>query len=112
MSPGLCHSVRYLIGLLLSYQRPALHGWIKLKKKLLDLFAQAIRARLGYRVRRILLFGSRAKGDNAPDSDYDCLVILDDISSEAKAAIDEIAGEFLCQYDVVFSILPKKEKEL
>ena len=30
----------------------------------------------GDRVRRIILFGSRARGDARPDSDYDLLVIL------------------------------------
>lgn len=84
----------------------------KTEKELLDLFAQELRRRLGDRVRRILLYGSRARGDNAPDSDYDCLVIVDDVSSEVKAAIDETVGEFLYQYDVVFSVLPKREKEL
>jgi len=33
----------------------------------------------GRRVRRIILFGSRARGDALPDSDYDVLVIFDDL---------------------------------
>ena len=84
----------------------------KTEKEVLDLFAQELRRRLGDQVRRILLYGSRARGDNEPDSDYDCLVILNEVSSDVKAAIDEIVGEFLYQYDVVFSVLPKREKEL
>ena len=28
--------------------------------------------------RRVILFGSMARGDNGPDSDYDLMVILDD----------------------------------
>lgn len=31
-----------------------------------------------FRPRRVILFGSRARGDNHADSDYDLLVILDD----------------------------------
>jgi predicted nucleotidyltransferase len=31
---------------------------------------------LGDRVRRVILFGSRARGDARPDSDYDLLVVL------------------------------------
>ncbi len=39
----------------------------------------------GTRVSRIILFGSRARGDAKPDSDYDVLVILRDASrAEAR----------------------------
>ncbi|GIV05076.1 MAG: nucleotidyltransferase [Fimbriimonadales bacterium] len=33
--------------------------------------------RSGYRVRRILLFGSRARGEARPDSDWDFFVVTD-----------------------------------
>jgi len=33
--------------------------------------------RAGYRVRRILLFGSRARGEARPDSDWDFFVVVD-----------------------------------
>ena len=36
-----------------------------------------ILAAMGERVRRVILFGSRARGDALPDSDYDVLVVLD-----------------------------------
>jgi len=83
----------------------------KTEKEVLDLFAEELRRVLGDRVKRILLYGSRARGDNAPDSDYDFLVILNDVSSKVKSSIDEIVGEFLYQYNVVFSVIPKEETE-
>ena len=39
-------------------------------------FAAAVRALYGDRVERIVLFGSRARGDARPDSDYDVAVFL------------------------------------
>lgn len=33
--------------------------------------------RAGYQVRRLLLFGSRARGDACPDSDWDFYVVVD-----------------------------------
>ena len=36
----------------------------------------------GDRVRRVILFGSRARGDARPDSDYDLLVVMGDLSKE------------------------------
>jgi uncharacterized protein len=35
---------------------------------------------LGGRVRQIILFGSRARGDARPDSDFDLLVVLRDLT--------------------------------
>jgi type III restriction enzyme len=40
--------------------------------------ADAIRARDGSRIRRIILFGSRARGEARPDSDFDLLVVVRD----------------------------------
>ena len=38
----------------------------------------------GERVRRIMLFGSRARGDACADSDFDLLVVLRDIAPREK----------------------------
>jgi len=44
--------------------------------------------RAGYRVLRVLLFGSRARGEARPDSDWDFFVIIDrEPSREEKQAI-------------------------
>ncbi len=37
-----------------------------------------------YRPERLYLFGSRARGDAGPDSDYDLLVVVDDDATEAR----------------------------
>ena len=39
-------------------------------------FRQALNAAYGDRVERVVLFGSRARGDSHPDSDYDVAVFL------------------------------------
>ena len=38
-----------------------------------------LRKRLGDQLRQVVLFGSRARGDHRPDSDYDCLAVVDDL---------------------------------
>ena len=43
---------------------------------LLIRFRQALNAAFGDRVERVVLFGSRARGDSHPDSDYDVAVFL------------------------------------
>lgn len=44
-------------------------------------FTQAMRELYGPRIERIVLYGSRARGDAKPDSDYDIAVFLRDLSS-------------------------------
>lgn len=41
---------------------------------------EAVRAHYGDRVEAIVLFGSRARGDHGPESDYDVAVFLKDLS--------------------------------
>lgn len=44
----------------------------------------------GTRIERVVLFGSRARGDARPDSDYDVAVFLNDLS-DRWAEADKIA---------------------
>lgn len=53
---------------------------LAIAQRLKDLVLQAD----GGRVRRIILFGSRARGDAQPDSDFDLLVVFRDISPDEK----------------------------
>ncbi|MCP5108753.1 MAG: nucleotidyltransferase domain-containing protein, partial [bacterium] len=61
---------------------------MKTEDKVLSLFIDEMHSRLGGRLKDILLFGSRARGDYAADSDYDCLVIVDEASRELEDIID------------------------
>jgi predicted nucleotidyltransferase len=69
-------------------------------------FSRDIRAKLGARVKRMILFGSRARGDAHPHSDADCLVGVDRVSSRVNESIDETAGETLCRYGIMVSAFP------
>ncbi len=77
----------------------------------LDSFLQMIREQLGDHLRQIILFGSRSRGDDEPDSDYDCLAILDEVSPRIKESIDEVVGEILYQHSAVFSVVPVSEEK-
>ncbi|MCR4845387.1 MAG: nucleotidyltransferase domain-containing protein [Eubacterium sp.] len=56
-----------------------------------------------YGVTRVFLFGSRARGDDNTDSDYDFLISKGDINTLLKYAafIDELEEQFGTKVDVV-----------
>jgi predicted nucleotidyltransferase len=66
-------------------------------------FMQQIREQLGNHLKQIILFGSRARGEDVPGSDYDCLIIVDEVTKALKDIIDEVTGEALYQHSAVFS---------
>jgi predicted nucleotidyltransferase len=48
---------------------------------------QALAERYGDRLRGILLYGSRARGDSGPDSDYDLVVMLNDLAGAIEETL-------------------------
>lgn len=78
--------------------------------KRIELFARSIKERLGDRLIRVVLFGSRARGDAQEDSDYDCLIITREMTREVKDLVDDAAGEALLQTGAVISAFPVTER--
>ena len=74
----------------------------------LNRFRVALDETYGERIERIVLFGSRARGDAQPDSDYDIMVFLKVLRSfgrEARA-IAEIEADILADTGAVINALP------
>lgn len=76
---------------------------------LLNIFVKKLKNELDDNLKELILFGSRARGDNTSDSDYDCVAVFDNLSPCLTDIIDEITGEFLYEYNVVFSVFPISE---
>ena len=77
----------------------------KRENKALRFFVDQIKKRLRDNLKQIILFGSKARGDDSRDSDYDCLVIVKKVSHTAKDIIDDAAGEALYQYNTLISVI-------
>lgn len=75
---------------------------------ILDRFRAALDRAYGQRIERVVLFGSRARGDARPDSDYDVAVFLRDIKGFGKEAgtIAEIETDILFETGAVINALP------
>ena len=62
---------------------------------LLQSFRDELGAALAGNLERIILYGSRARGDEAPDSDVDVLVVLTDAGKSIKEKVHRIAYKLM-----------------
>jgi predicted nucleotidyltransferase len=71
-------------------------------------FRDAVAALYGERLERVVLFGSRARGEARPDSDYDIAVFLHDGVSllEESRALAEIETDILLDTGAVITTMP------
>ena len=58
-------------------------------------FLQKLRQHLGDRLKEVILFGSRARGDWEEGSDYDFLIIVDKKTKEVRNIVLDIESELL-----------------
>jgi len=87
------------------WSRAEIEGLLKGDEVLAEL-VDKLRSRLGENLRQVILFGSRARGDHRPDSDFDCMVLVDALDASVEEAVDVVGGELLLERDAVFSIFP------
>ncbi|RBP03770.1 nucleotidyltransferase-like protein [Roseiarcus fermentans] len=71
-------------------------------------FRAALDKVYGARLERVVLFGSRARGDERPDSDYDIAVFLKDPESfwTESGRLAEIETDLLYETGAVINALP------
>ena len=62
-------------------------------------YSTKVRAALGDRVRDIILFGSRARGEQKKYSDYDVLIVVDKRDREIVKTIRKIAVDILDEHE-------------
>jgi excisionase family DNA binding protein len=65
---------------------------------------QRLNETLGDNVERIILFGSRARGDAHKDSDYDVLLLVKKRSRELENQVNDIAYDMLDRYGKLVNI--------
>ena len=71
-------------------------------------FRVALEEAYGDRIERVVLYGSRARGDARPDSDYDVAVFLKELNrfGEEAGKIAEIETDILRDTGAVINALP------
>jgi predicted nucleotidyltransferase len=78
---------------------------------LLKRFRDAVNATYGPRATRVVLFGSRARGDGRPDSDYDIAVFLRDMTDRFAdmRRLADLGADILFDTGEVINALPYRE---
>ena len=80
----------------------------KIKEKVYKIFREA-----DVRVNRIILFGSRARGDWERDSDWDLLIVVDrELARNEKMKLSHLLRKELAEEYIPCDVIIKSEKEI
>ncbi len=71
----------------------------------LDAFITELRGRFGHKLVRVVLFGSKARGDSDVESDLDVLILVKDGDWRFKDAVALVAFEPMLEHGIVLSPL-------
>lgn len=66
--------------------------------------SDTLRKELGQSIKNIILFGSRARGDSYPESDYDVLVLVDKETKELSEKIFNISCEIGWKHNAIIIV--------
>jgi predicted nucleotidyltransferase len=74
-------------------------------------FGERVRQVLGPHLKELILFGSRARGDARPDSDYDVLVVVDERSQALRDLVVDVSVDLVTRFDALFGCVYRSEEE-
>jgi len=78
----------------------------------LKIFTGEIKKYFHSRLKKIILFGSRARREHVQESDYDLILVLDKVTKKDREFIDKLESKMLLSYYVLFSTFLFDENEL
>lgn len=74
--------------------------------------AEELKRHFPGQLKQVVIFGSRARGDASADSDYDCLLVFDQVTRNIKEELEQLTGRYLLEQGVVLSCIPLTERDL
>ncbi|MFH1258813.1 MAG: nucleotidyltransferase domain-containing protein [Elusimicrobiota bacterium] len=74
-------------------------------------FADIVRNKLKNRLKKIILFGSRSRGDYKEGSDYDILVVVDKREKDIQEIVLDASVEIMNKYYALIGYIVCDEKE-
>ena len=82
-------------------------------RNVVDLFVQEIRNVLGEDLKKVIVYGSYARGDYTEDSDIDIMVLTtltDKEIEQIEYKLYDVAFDLLMEYEVEISVIVKNEE--
>lgn len=70
------------------------------RKALLEL-KKRLKEKFGDRLKKVILYGSKARGDSEPYSDIDIVVEFSNVDMETERMVEDISCEVSSEYDVL-----------
>jgi uncharacterized protein len=68
-------------------------------RKMVEEFRRRLPGEISEHVRRLIVFGSRARGDASEDADLDLIALVDEDAPEIEKALDDVAYDVMWDYD-------------
>lgn len=81
------------------------------EREILNRFKAEVEKVLGDRLARVVLFGSRSRGDAEPDSDFDLLVTVQRLQKTDRKRVFAIAADLSLKYGTVLAVLVLSAKD-
>ena len=87
-------------------------GLTEKERQALKELVEGLKKLYGDNLSRVILYGSKARGDATEDSDIDVLVVLKDIDRKHDEIhrITEISAPICLKYDLLISAIPVREE--
>ncbi len=82
------------------------------RDKNINEFLSRVRGRFGERLKRVILFGSRARGDYTEESDYDFILVFDKVSENTREQLLDITSDLILERGMVTTAFALSEEEL
>ena len=73
------------------------------RRRLIERYVDSVQKIYGSHLKKVILYGSCARGDDNPDSDVDLMILVDLSEEEAEAfwdSLSELGFEYNVQYDI------------
>jgi predicted nucleotidyltransferase len=74
-------------------------------------YKAVLRQKLGRQLKRVILYGSQARGDAWEGSDYDVLVLVDEKTPVIREAVIDAGVEMMDRHEALFAALIYDEQD-
>jgi predicted nucleotidyltransferase len=85
--------------------------WNEKEERVINEFVKKVRDTFKERVKRIILYGSRARGDADEESDYDFVVLLEPFYEEDKRTLSDLGWQVYYEHNVLLLAIAIENSE-